>query len=162
MLKTLRSLRKRENKELPRGKNRPGRFLGLVRCFFGVVWFSAVVRVLRGLDLLVLRGFDGGSFQENRFAPRTRKSGCKSHFDLHLNGANRGAMCTSICTITSANCTWLCTIPSANCTCHLHHSKCKLHMPFALQKLDLHNKPVKLQIKLLKCKWQVRFALGMV
>ena len=147
--------------------------------------------ILRGLDLLVLTGFDGGSFRR---------------IDLHLSpdntGANRtsictwianrgaiclaictipSAICTSSCTIPSANCTWISTIQSANCTCRLHLLKCKLHIPFALQKLDLHQQAREIAEKgrfwcksrfqsangkcylhLEWCKWQVQFALGMV
>ena len=68
-----------------------------------------------------------------QIAPRLALGWCKSRCNLHF-----GAICTSICTISNANCTGICTIPSTNCTCHLHLLKCKLHMPFALQKADLH------------------------
>ena len=57
-----------------------------------------------------------------------------THLNLHVDYANRGASCT-----------WICTIPSANVTCHVHLLKCKLHLPFALQNLTCTQKPVKLQ-----------------
>ena len=161
------------------GEKATGRSFGSVRCLFGVVCFAACgwlrfrgfeVTIFRRLDLLVLRGCDVCSFSGGSICTSTQtpQSKCKS---------------TSICTITRANCTSISTIPSANCTCHLRLLKCKLHMPFSLQKLDLHqqaceiaekgrfwcklrfqsaNGKCDLHLEWCKCKWQVQFALKML
>ena len=58
-----------------------------------------------------------------------------THLNLHFDCANRGAICTLICTIPSSNCTLI-------CTCHLH-------LPFA---------PSEVQIALAICTSEAWFA----
>ena len=116
--------------------------------------------LLRGLDFLVLRWFDGCSFQEDRFAPRPRRSRCNLHcskctlrFDLHYS------RCKLHLDFLHSKC---------KCTCHVHFLKCRLHLPFALRELDLHQQACEIEDKgrsgakrTSKFSWQERFALGM-